>query len=261
MLGHLKNLVRDEPALRAPVLWGLSRLRSLAGAAPGLYTLCYHSVPQAAQARFAEQVRFLRRHGDLVDADEAARLCAAGWPSRDRAFLLTFDDGYADTVDVAMPVLRAEGVPAIVFLVSGWLDAPPAPAGARGYMTRSDVRAWCAAGFQVGSHTVTHARLSTLDEGGVRAELADSRAALSALVGRPVDHFACPWGVAGADFDARHTPALAAACGYRTFFTTRRDRARSAEDLLLMPRHVAEPQWRTYALDALLTRRAPHAAG
>ena len=256
MLGPLRDFVRDEPALRAPVLWGMSRFRSLADAERGLYTLCYHSVPAAAQGSFAEQIRFLRRHGDVIDADAAAERCAAGWPSRDRAFLLTFDDGYADTVDVAMPVLRAEGAPAIVFLVSAWIDAPPAGAGLPAYMTRADVLAWCETGFQVGSHTHTHRRLSTLDEASVRAELADSRAALSALVGRPVDHFACPWGVAGADFDADRTPALAAECGYRTFFTTRRDRARSADDLLLMPRHVAEPQWKTYAFDALLRRRS-----
>lgn len=248
-----RTLLRDQPILRETALWAASRLRSVARAAPGLYTLCYHRVPRAARRNFERQLRFLGRHGRFVGADEAVRLLEEGAAERERLFLLTFDDGYADNVDVALPVIREVGVPAILFLVSHWLDAPPGrPGREQGYMNPGDAAAWAQAGLEVGSHTATHPRLSTLGAAAVEQELRASAQRLAAIIHAPIRHFACPWGVAGADFDVSRDPALAAACGYRTFFTTRRGRALGAADLLSMPRHVLEPDWGLYQLDALL---------
>lgn len=244
---------RDRPVLREVALWAASRMRSVERAKPGLYTLCYHRVPRAARDGFERQIRFLMRHGAFVDADRAVALLEEGRAEEGRFFLLTFDDGYADNVDVALPVLRKVGVPAILFLVSAWLDAPPGRFNREnGYMTPADAAAWVRAGLSIGSHSATHARLSALDRTAVERELTASRARLGEIANAPIRHFACPWGVAGKDFDPGRDPALAAACGFRTFFTTRRGRARSAADLMMMPRHVLEPHWDLYQIDALL---------
>lgn len=248
----VKKTLRDTPGLRGLALRGGAMLRALSRAEPGLYTLCYHQVPAEQQARFAEQLRYLGRYGDFIDADTALDRLAAGWPRGDRAFLVTFDDGYACTADIAKPVLTALNVPAIVFLVSAWIDAPPQEPGERVYMTRADVAAWCADGLQIGSHSTTHARLSQLDAAQVEAELTVSRRDLAAISGQEIKHFACPWGVQDHDFQGQRDPALALAAGYRSFFTTRRGQALSARDFPLMPRHVVEPHWSTYEFEALL---------
>lgn len=276
MYHWVKSRVRRTPALRKLALRGTSLLRSLARAEPGLYTLCYHQVPAAQQDRFAAQLRHLGRHGDFVDADTAVERLAAGWPARDRAFLITFDDGYRDTFDVARPVLGGLGVPGIVFLISDWIDAPPAyppgldgpgavPARDRLYMNRAEIAAWCADGFAIGSHTATHSRLSRLGRDRVADEIARSRRDLAQMTGREIRHFACPWGVAGADFDPDRDPALALESGYRSFFTTRRGRAVGVGDLPMLPRHVVEPHWPVSDFEALmggprLRRRAPTTA-
>ncbi len=252
MYHRIKTTLRDTPGLRELALRGGALLRSLACAEPGLYTLCYHQVSEACQERFADQLRLLGRHGDFIDVDTAYDRLAAGWPARERAFLISFDDGYADNRDVAMPVLTDLGLPAIVFLVSDWLDAPPQAPGERRYMDRADVAAWLAAGLQIGSHGARHLRLSSLSADDIADEFARSRHELSTLAGRPVDHFACPWGVAVDDFDPARDPALARKAGYRTFFTTRRGHTRSADDLFLMPRHVVEPHWSAFEFEALL---------
>lgn len=84
------------------------------------------------------------------------------------------------------------------------------------------------------------------------AELSRSRDRLTAITGQEIVHFACPWGVAGHDFDPVRDTALARASGYRTFFTTRRGHASGPDDVLLMPRHVIEPHWPQFQLDALM---------
>lgn len=256
MLHSLKTLARDNPVVRALLLRGLSRWRRLAHAPPGLYTLCYHHVPERHRAGFAAQVAFLQRHGRFVGADEAVALLSSGEIARERHFLVTFDDGYADTVEVALPVLRAAGVPAILFLVGDWLDAPPEnPSGP--YAGRALVDDWLAAGMEIGSHSASHARIATLDDAGAEREIAGSRTALEAALGRPIRHFACPWGVAERDYRPGRDPALARGAGYATFFTTRRGVATGADDAFAMPRHVLEPEWPLHELDALMG--APHA--
>ena len=252
MYHWLKTRLRDTPGLRELALRGGSLVRSLACAEPGLYTLCYHQVPAALQDRFAGQLRYLRQYGDFIDADTACERLAAGWPARERAFLISFDDGYADTHDVALPVLSALGLPAIVFLVSEWIDAPPLPGGERLHMNRSEVADWLSAGLKIGSHGARHVQLSKLTAEQVAEEMRRSQSDLAALAGCAVNHFACPWGVAGRDFDPVRDTALARNAGFQTFFTTRRGRARSANDLLLMPRHVVEPHWSAFEFEALL---------
>lgn len=251
MASALKSLILDRPAIRGAVLRAVSLVRSLDRAGPGLYTLLYHRIPAAHQDRFDAQLAFFRRFGRFVAADEAADAVRSGWTGRDRAFLVSFDDGYADSVDVALPVLRAHGIPAIQFLVSDWLDAPPASADRRdGYMTPRDVGVWAAAGMDVGSHSASHPRFSRLSEAEARSEFERSRDALGRLTGKPVRHFACPWGVAAADFSPDRDPGLARACGYETFYTTRRGRAVGPSDLFGMPRHVVEPDWALHEVHA-----------
>ncbi|GJE72248.1 polysaccharide deacetylase family protein [Methylorubrum podarium] len=261
-----KTTLRRAPALRALALRGGALFKSLACAEAGLYTLCYHQVPEARQDQFAAQLRHLGRYGDFIDVDAAIERLAAGWPAGERAFLVTFDDGYADTFEVARPVLKALGIPGIVFLVSDWIDAPPdtppgldratslAPSGHL-YMNRAEVAAWCADGLDIGSHTASHRRLSRLGRASVADEIARSRRDLAALTGREIRHFACPWGVAGHDFNPELDPPLALESGYRTFFTTRRGRALGAADLPAMPRYVVEPHWPVSDFDALMGGR------
>jgi peptidoglycan/xylan/chitin deacetylase (PgdA/CDA1 family) len=253
MLHNIKTMLRDTPLLREATLWAGSTVKSMAKAPGGLYTLCYHHVAPGLERNFAAQIRFLKRHGEFLDAERAASLVAMAAAGDKPRFLLSLDDGYADNRDIALPVLAEQGVPAILFLVSDWLDHPPGQFARReGYMTRDDVRAWLRAGMSIGSHSATHRRFSQLSRDEVNKELARSRDELSDLAGRPVRDFACPWGVADKDFDAVRDPGAAASCGYRTFFTTRRGRANHPADLLAMPRHVLEPHWGTYQLQALL---------
>jgi peptidoglycan/xylan/chitin deacetylase (PgdA/CDA1 family) len=111
---------------------------------------------------------------------------------------LTFDDGLADNRTTLLPILEALGVPATVFVVSGWLGEPHPGAPWARIADADDLRALHAAGVEIGGHTVTHPDLTTLPETAARAELEEGRRALEAILDVPVDVAAYPYGAADA---------------------------------------------------------------
>ena len=112
----------------APITWRRRR--------PGsLVVLMYHRVlPQAAPARSTEQpgmyvspetldlhLTELKRHFELVHLDEWLRRAKEGSPLPKLACALTFDDGWQDNCEFALPVLAKQGAPATIFLVSSYI--------------------------------------------------------------------------------------------------------------------------------------------
>ncbi len=110
--------------LRSPV-WLRNRI------APPAVVLHYHRVTRLADdphylaiapERFAEHLEVLRRFGRPVPLRTlAAAVRAGGWIRR--AVVVTFDDGYADNLLEARPLLDRYDVPATVFVVAGGVDA------------------------------------------------------------------------------------------------------------------------------------------
>ncbi|HEX9627613.1 MAG TPA: polysaccharide deacetylase family protein [Acidiferrobacterales bacterium] len=116
---------------------GLSPLLRLAGGlvSPGgrrgrLSILIYHRVlpepdpmrpHEIDAATFHWQMAALRGHFTVLPLTEAVeRLAAGGLPPR--AAAITFDDGYADNVDIALPILQGLGLSATFFIATGFLN-------------------------------------------------------------------------------------------------------------------------------------------
>lgn len=70
---------------------------------------------------FDEQLDFLARHTDVISPRDLPAVASAG---RGRFVLLTFDDGYRDSYEVAYPLLRRHRLEATFFLSTGFLDRP-----------------------------------------------------------------------------------------------------------------------------------------
>lgn len=86
---------------------------------PGLFS--------AGVNQFEEQIRCLKRHAEIVDLAEAIELASSRRPRRACRVLITFDDGYRDNYDLAFPVLRAHGVPAVFFLTTAMVGSSHTP--------------------------------------------------------------------------------------------------------------------------------------
>lgn len=149
---------------------------------------------------------------------------------------ITFDDGYTDTLEQALPVLNTFGFTATCYFVSGRLgqyndwDAAELNVS-KSLMNASQVKAWHAAGMEVGAHTQTHPRLPQCNDDVLQQELRDCKTGLEALVGAPVTQFCYPYG----DYDDRVVAAVRKA-GYAAATVVNRGRARAGDNPLLLKR-------------------------
>ncbi|ARQ69714.1 polysaccharide deacetylase family protein [Streptomyces marincola] len=161
--------------------------------------------------RLHSQLTWLRRRGLRgVSVGELLRARAAG--RAERLVGLTFDDGYRDFLDTALPLLRAHGCTATVFVLPGRLHGSNAwdPDGPRKRLLNADgIKEVAAAGMEIGSHGMTHVTLRGADDEVLDHEVANSRRRLTDLTGVPVQGFCYPYG----QLDRRAVAAVEAA-GY-----------------------------------------------
>jgi peptidoglycan/xylan/chitin deacetylase (PgdA/CDA1 family) len=165
----------------------------------------YHSIvdgsddPYAVSVgAFREQIRWLSEHGfEVVPLSTLVRsIQTRSYGNLRKKVVITFDDGYKDFLDNALPILLVNGAPATVFLVTDLLGGSPAwnESGAHErLMSEDEVRCIKAQGISLGSHTATHANLPLLNHEDLRRQLTDSRDTLNFL-GESFYAFAYPWG-------------------------------------------------------------------
>jgi peptidoglycan/xylan/chitin deacetylase (PgdA/CDA1 family) len=207
--------------------------------------LMYHSVSDApaASARalsvrpatFAAQLRYLRQHGfSGLTFGELCRRRRSGRPLPAHPIVLTFDDGYADLIEEALPILIEQGFPATVFVTTGWLrDAARCAAGTPpGRMLAwSQVAELSSAGVEIGAHSHSHPQLDQIREPRLRTELASSRRLLEDRIGHAVDSLAYPYG-----YSSKRVRAVARETGYVQAASVANAVAGSACDPFRVPR-------------------------
>ncbi len=193
----------------------------------------YHHVFDDERRGFARHLETMRQYGEFIGLDDAVRLLEDGTRLDGRYLCVSFDDGFRCGLTHAVPILAERSVPAAFFIVSGLVpgqagDCTPEQRGFFGpgrrpvpFLTWDDCRTLLDAGMTIGSHSAGHRPLIGLDDAEARRELAVSKAAIEAALGRPCDHFCCPWGKPGRDFKVERDPVVARDLGYRSFLTTK----------------------------------------
>jgi peptidoglycan/xylan/chitin deacetylase (PgdA/CDA1 family) len=173
--------------------------------------LCYHSVdPEPSYLGltpelFDAHLAWLAEHCRVVPLDE---LVATPRRSGGPYVAITFDDGYADNHEHALPLLHARALPASFFVAVGFLErdaevmahlsevwaTPPELLRPLSWTQVDELRR---AGMSIGSHTWSHRNLAHLAGAVVEADLRLSREALESRLGEPVSMVAYPWGKLG----------------------------------------------------------------
>jgi peptidoglycan/xylan/chitin deacetylase (PgdA/CDA1 family) len=143
--------------------------------------------------------RLLERGYVFIDESRYLQLLDAPEKGASRFIFLTFDDGYADTIEIAHEILSARGVPLHVFLVSDyageentWELSWRRPRSR--HLSWERVRELAAAGVTFGSHTATHADSTRVPYAAYVEELRRSRRDIEAATERPVRTLSYPFG-------------------------------------------------------------------
>jgi len=208
--------------------------------------LMYHNIdipPQGAKLRnlyvrkgaFVLQMLMLRLLGYQGISMSAAMPYLRG-EKQGRVAIITFDDGYVDTLENALPILKRNGFSATCYFISQrsgqYNDWDAAALNVRkSLMNNEQILAWHAAGMEVGAHSRTHPRLSGCSDTELQNEVAGSKADLENLTGCPVSQFCYPYG----DLDERVSTAVKQA-GFEAATTTQRGRVRVGDNPMLFRR-------------------------
>lgn len=172
---------------------------------PGVVFIYAHHV-------FDDEVEPLRAHlercrelgFEFLPTSEAVRCVRSGEPGTP-AVSLSFDDGYRNVFTNGLPVAESMGIPVTVFVASGFVGCGIEEAARYAqdiagfrrpveFARADDIRAAVRNGHTIGSHSVTHRNLATLDEEEFAVEIDDSIAAIEQWTGEPVTYFAWPFG-------------------------------------------------------------------
>jgi peptidoglycan/xylan/chitin deacetylase (PgdA/CDA1 family) len=154
-------------------------------------------------AAFAAQLKHLNEIGATTLTLSEAASILAGNPIRlpERPIAITFDDGFADFHERALPLLYEYGFTATVFVTTGWIsDAGPNSAGQRPgrMLSWSQIREATEAGIEIGAHSHGHPQLDQIPLGKLRSELTFSKALLEDSLGLTVPSMAYPFGYSNA---------------------------------------------------------------
>ena len=176
--------------------------------------LAYHSVHPTRRgpltvhpSDFERQIEWLVRCGlSSTTLDTKLQALHHSQPPVGKQVVITFDDGYEDNLRFAQPILQRYGFTGTVFVVASLVntneilepDLSVAQYGGKpsNYQILSwdEVLALVDSGWQVGSHTMTHPHLTTIDASRVRWEISESKAVIEDKIERPVNTFCYPAG-------------------------------------------------------------------
>jgi peptidoglycan/xylan/chitin deacetylase (PgdA/CDA1 family) len=153
------------------------------------------------------QADTFRRHLELLDRwgytsitfDDVRLFLAGELNLPNKPVIITFDGGYADVYDTAFPLLQEFGMKAVVFVIGDQLireniwDKDSISLSL--LLNQQQILEIKTAGFEIGSQSMTHAKLTLIDEKAAAEEILRSRMMLEILLNMPVNSFAYPYGL------------------------------------------------------------------
>ncbi|HLF74547.1 MAG TPA: polysaccharide deacetylase family protein [Anaerolineales bacterium] len=175
--------------------------------------LLYHhvAVPQSENIyyispyAFEQQMNLLHEWGyRTISVELLVKAIHEGAELPAKPVIITFDDGGKSVYTSALPIMQKYSFTGAAYIVHDYVGTP-------GYMDAEQIRALYAAGWEIGSHSLSHADL-TEGSDRQRQEIVESRRKLQALLGVPILSFSYPFGAYNEDsvVHARYAGYIAA---------------------------------------------------
>lgn len=213
---------------------GIQYERSLDYKAVGVPVLNYHRIDSGIRhslvvppEEFKKQMQYLHNEGyHSITLDELYDYVTKGTELPDKPVLITFDDGYIDNYQHAMPILKEYNMKATLFMISGSV-------GENRFVGLEQLKEMQANGIDIQSHTVNHKDLRHMSLQQARDELVSSKAVLEDSMKHPVRYIAYPGGFTNKDIDT-----IAEESGYRMAFNVKAGNVQPGQDLFNLPRQA-----------------------
>ena len=186
---------------------------------------------------FEKHLKLLLREGYIpISIDQVEKYYSEKIPLPDKAVLITLDDGFEDNYLNALPLFQHYNIPAVIYLATGligqtnkWMSTPTY--SRRKMLTWSQIKEMSSYGIHFGSHTVTHPKLTELDDDRVSYELTESKQIIEDQLGLECRHFAYPYGLL-----TEKTRDLVQQAGFKTACATRSGFNNAERDPLMLHR-------------------------
>jgi peptidoglycan/xylan/chitin deacetylase (PgdA/CDA1 family) len=139
--------------------------------------------------KFEEEMKLLHDWGyTSISTQQLIKAITEGADLPPRPIVITFDDGHLNNYTTAFPIMYKYGFTGTLYIVVNYL-------GADQYMNADQIKDMVAAGWEVGSHTISHLDVTALEPYRQRHEIVDSRALLESALGTKVATIAYPFGI------------------------------------------------------------------
>lgn len=204
----------------------------------GVPILLYHSISAGPgrytvpPSEFTRQLDAVSEAGlTAVTVTETAAELKEPSTEQQRQVCITFDDGYADFLTVALPLLEERGLRATLYVTTTMLDHRPDVAR----LSWDALREVAEHGVEIGSHGRHHMQLDTLPLDDVMDETSGSKAELEDHLSHPINTFAYPFG-----YSSPSVRESVRAAGYSSACSVKNGISSSVDDVFTLPRLMLE---------------------
>lgn len=139
--------------------------------------------------KFEEQMKLLHDWGyTTITTELLVQAITEGANLPQRPIILTFDDGHLNNYTIAYPIMKKYGFSGAIYIVGEYMGTPD-------YMNADQIKEMAQDGWEVGSHSMNHFDLTSLNTQQKQYEIVESRKFLETELGLPIQTFSYPFGI------------------------------------------------------------------
>ncbi len=188
-------------SIKRNTLSGFYRIGRLIGLNKNMVSiLCYHGISENSEKyslskkSFEKQIEKISKHAEFISMEEAVGVLN-GAKIKGPAVLLTFDDGFANLMEIA-PLIRKYDIKPAIFILSDPESANKTELNNdEKLLTVEEIIALHKNGWTIGCHSATHADFSILNQDEAKKQIIGSKLRIENKLGIKIDYFAYPKGI------------------------------------------------------------------